>query len=54
MILRTAMKTNEIESNIHDSLYLVSFINRKAIMAAMICNTIDIIRAISLTIAVIL
>jgi hypothetical protein len=50
MILRTAMNTKERESNIHESLYLVSFINLKAINAAMICKTIDMIRAMSLTI----
>jgi hypothetical protein len=43
------MKTKERESNIHDSLYLVSFMNPNAIDAAMICKTIEIIRAISLT-----
>jgi hypothetical protein len=44
------MNAKERESNIHESLYLVSFMNLKAIIAAMICRTIDIIRAISLTI----
>ena len=49
MILRTAIKTKERESNIHESLYFVSFMNLNAIDAAMICKTIEIIRAISLT-----
>jgi hypothetical protein len=44
------MKTKERESNIHESLYLVSFMNLSAIEAAMICKTIEIKRAISLTI----
>jgi hypothetical protein len=44
------MNTNERESNIQESLYLVSFMNLNAIDAAMICNTIEIMRAISLTI----
>jgi hypothetical protein len=43
------MKTKERESNIQESLYLVSFMNLNAIDAAMICRTIEIIRAISLT-----
>jgi hypothetical protein len=51
MIPRTAMKTKERESKIHDNLYLVSFMNLNAIDAAMICKTIEIIRAISLTMA---
>jgi hypothetical protein len=45
------MKANERESNIHEILYLVSFMNLNAIDAAMICKTIEIIRAMSLTIA---
>jgi hypothetical protein len=43
------MKTKERDNNIHDSLYLVSFMNLNAIEAAMICSTMDKIRAISLT-----
>jgi hypothetical protein len=50
MILRTAMNVKARERRIHDSLYLVSFINLKAIEAAMICRTIEIIRAMSRTI----
>jgi hypothetical protein len=50
MIFRTAMKTKERDSNIHESLYLVSFMNLNAIDAAMICKTMEIISAISLTI----
>jgi len=49
MIKRTDMKTKERERRIHESLYLVSFMNLNAITAAMICKTIEIIRAISLT-----
>jgi hypothetical protein len=45
------MKTKDRDSNIHDNLYLVSFMNPNAIDAAMICRTIEIIRAISLTIS---
>jgi hypothetical protein len=41
-----AMKTKEMESSIHESLYLVSFMNRSAMEAAMIWRTIEIIRAI--------
>jgi hypothetical protein len=48
------MKTKERESNIHESLYLVSFMNPNATDAAMICKTIEIIRAISLTMAMVL
>jgi hypothetical protein len=44
------MKTKESESRIHDNLYLVSFMNPNAMDAAMICNIIEIIRAISRTI----
>jgi len=44
------MKTKERESNIQESLYLVSFINLNAIEAAMICRTIEITSAINLTI----
>jgi hypothetical protein len=44
------MKTNDRESNIHESLYLVSFMNPKATEAAMICKIIEMIRAINLTI----
>jgi hypothetical protein len=43
------MNTKERESNIHESLYLVSFINLNAITAAIICSIIEMIRAISLT-----
>jgi hypothetical protein len=43
------MKTKERDSNIHESLYLVSFMNLNAIEAAIICKTIEIKRAISLT-----
>jgi hypothetical protein len=50
MNLRTAINTNERESNIHESLYFVSFMNLNAIDAAMICRTIEIMSAISLTI----
>jgi hypothetical protein len=50
MIFRTAIKTNAREIRIHESLYLVSFINPKAIEAAIICSTIEIIRATNLII----
>jgi hypothetical protein len=45
-----AMNTKESDSRIHESLYLVSFINLRAITAAIICSTIEMIRAMSLTI----
>jgi hypothetical protein len=45
------MKTKERESNIQESLYFVSFINLNAITAAMICRIIEMMRAISLTMA---
>jgi hypothetical protein len=48
------MKAKESESRIHESLYLVSFMNLNAIDAAMICKTIEIMRAISLTMDVML
>jgi hypothetical protein len=44
------MNANESDNNIHETLYLVSFMNLKAITAAIICRTIDIISAMSLTI----
>jgi len=43
------MNAKERESNIHDNLYLVSFMNLRAITAATICRTIEIISAMSLT-----
>ncbi len=43
------MNAKEIESRIHESLYLVSFINLKATEAAVISRTIEIISAKSLT-----
>jgi hypothetical protein len=46
------MNTKESESRIHESLYLVSFMNPKAIDAAMICKIIEMIRAISLTMVI--
>jgi hypothetical protein len=49
MILRTAMNAKDRESSIHESLYLVSFMNLNAITAAMICKIIEIIKAISRT-----
>ena len=44
------MKTKESESNIQESLYFVSFMNLKAITAAMICRIIEINNAMSLII----
>jgi hypothetical protein len=44
------MKTKESDSNIHESLYLVSFMNLNAIDAATICRTMDMTSAISFTI----
>jgi len=44
------MKTNDRESKIQESRYLVSFMNLKAMTAAMICNIMEIISAISLII----
>jgi hypothetical protein len=51
MTLLTTINTNASESRIHEILYFVSFMNLRAIDAAMICSTIEIIRAISLTMA---
>ncbi len=48
IIFLTAMNTNESDRRIHDSLYFVSFMNLRAMEAAKICRTIDIIRATSL------
>jgi hypothetical protein len=50
MIFMSAMKAKESDRRIHESLYLVIFMNPRAIEAAIICRTIDIIRATSLTI----
>jgi hypothetical protein len=44
------MNTKDSDSKIHESLYLVSFMNPRAIDAAIICSIIEMIRAISLTI----
>jgi hypothetical protein len=50
MIPLTAINAKEIDSKIHDTLYLVSFMNLSAVDAAIIISTIEIIRAMSLTI----
>jgi len=44
------MKTNESERSIHESRYLVSLMKLRAKEAAIICSTIEIMRATSLTI----
>jgi hypothetical protein len=46
----TAIKTKDRERSIQESRYLVSFMKPRATDAAMICSTIEIIRAINLTI----
>src|SRR5512133_517278 len=50
MKVRTDISTNEVDKSIHDSLYLVIFINRIAMEAANIWSTIEMNRAIRRTI----
>jgi hypothetical protein len=47
-----AIMANERERSIHDRRYFVSFMNLSAIEAAIICRTMEIIRAISLTMTI--
>jgi hypothetical protein len=52
MKVRIAIRTKDVERSIHESLYLVIFINLSAIEAAIICSAIEINRAMSRTIVI--